>query len=222
MVSLTQDPTTAIEVNSMCTEVIYLQRSQIDAASEMFSCAFHNDPAVCDLTPKSEPARTNAIQYICKTLLRYCQPYNHTYKIGDVKGCAAWIPPGRFPLNLFRLLQVGFYQLPFQVGLSQLPRWLEVFELDEYHVRDLSQPHWYLMLLGVAPSYQGQGIGSLLLQPVLKQADERGLACYTETSTAAAVRFYQRHGFEIVRAVNRITDVSAFWTLKRKPLQSRS
>jgi GNAT superfamily N-acetyltransferase len=40
------------------------------------------------------------------------------------------------------------------------------------------QPHWYLEIMVVNPASQGQGVGSRLLQPILKQASEEGLACY--------------------------------------------
>lgn len=201
----------------MCTEVISLQPAQIDAATTMLGSAFNEDPAIRYLI-NEEAARTNVIKGLHKSLLYYCQPYNQIYTTpGDLKGVAAWIPPGHFPLNLLRLLQAGFYKLPFQVGLSRLPRWLEVFKLEQYHHQDMPQPHWYLMLLGVAPTYQRQGIGSLLLQPVLKQADHEGLPCYLETSTEAAVRFYQKHGFEIVRRSQELTDTARFWTMKREP-----
>jgi hypothetical protein len=37
-----------------------------------------------------------------------------------------------------------------------------------------------------------------LLQPVLTQADAKGMACYLETETEANVRFYTKHGFKVV------------------------
>lgn len=201
----------------MCTELICLQQAQIDAATAILVSAFNEDPAIRYLINEESAARNNVIKNLYKSLLYYCQPYNQVYTTpGDIKGVAAWIPPGH-SLNLLRLLQAGFYKLPFQVGLSRLPRWLEVFKLEQYHHQDMPQPHWYLMLLGVAPTYQGQGIGSLLLQPVLKQADHEGLPCYLETSTEAAVRFYQRHGFEIVRKSQELANTARFWTMKREP-----
>ena len=68
--------------------------------------------------------------------------------------------------------------------------------------------------MGVSPVCQGQGIGGSLIQPVLKQADEEGLPCYLETDTPGAVRFYQKHGFEIVRTGEQPLK---FWTMKREP-----
>jgi ribosomal protein S18 acetylase RimI-like enzyme len=72
------------------------------------------------------------------------------------------------------------------------------------------------MLLGVAPGYQNQGIGAALLQPVLQRADRDRTLCYLETSTDAAVRFYQRQGFEIVHT-RQIGKSLPYWILKRCP-----
>jgi GNAT superfamily N-acetyltransferase len=40
---------------------------------------------------------------------------------------------------------------------------------------------WYLSIVGVTPSAQGQGIGSRLIEPTLAEADEAGVDCYLET-----------------------------------------
>lgn len=90
-------------------------------------------------------------------------------------------------------------------------------QLEEYHKHDIQEQHWYLAMLGVAPAHQNQGIGSLLLQPILKQADSTGLPCYLETSTEKGVRFYQRQGFEVVRRSELPGGGPHFWTMMRKP-----
>jgi GNAT superfamily N-acetyltransferase len=53
------------------------------------------------------------------------------------------------------------------------------------------------MILGVGPEWQGQGVGSQLLQSVLARADADGVPCYLETGTEPNLRFYRRHGFEV-------------------------
>lgn len=203
----------------MSTEVVCLKPAQFDAASEILANAFNNDPTFRYFAREQEQARINAIKLLAKTALRYSQPYNHIYTIThDLKGVAIWIPPGKFPLNDFRLLQLGLYALPFKLRLSRLRQMISLFlTIEEHHKQDMPQPHWYLFMLGISPAYQRQGIGSLLLQPILNQADKEGLPCYLETSTEGGVRFYQRLGFEVVRTGGIPEKNIKFWTMKRSP-----
>lgn len=203
----------------MSAEVICLEMSQLDAASKTLTYAFNNDPAFHYFASEQEQVRVNAIELCAKTALRYSQPYNHVYTTtNELKGVAAWIPPGEYPLNDFRLLQLGLYSLPFKLRLSRLGQFISLFlMIEKHHKQDLPQPHWYLFMLGVSPTYQSQGIGSLLLQPILDQADKEGLPCYLETSTEGGVRFYKRLGFEVVRTGGLPEADLKFWTMKRSP-----
>lgn len=202
----------------MSTEVVCLEKAQIEAASKILAHAFNDDPIFRYFGREQEQARINTIKLLAKTALRYSQSYNHIYTTtNDLKGIAVWIPPGKFPLNDFRLLKLGLYALPFKLRLSRLRQFLSMFlTMEEHHKHDIPQPHWYLFMLGVSPAYQRQGIGSLLLQPIIKQADKEGLPCYLETSTEGGVRFYQRLGFEVVRTGG-ISEEIKFWTMKRSP-----
>lgn len=201
----------------MSTEVVRLEISQIDAASKTLAYAFNNDPIFRYFI--SEQVRINAIELFAKTALRYSQPYNHIYTTtNELKGVAVWIRPSEYPLNDFRLLQLGLYTLPFKLRLSRLGQFISLFlTIEKHHKQDLPQPHWYLFMLGVSPTYQSQGIGSLLLQPILNQADKEGLPCYLETSTEGGVRFYKRLGFEVVRTGGLPEADLKFWTMKRSP-----
>lgn len=206
----------------MNLDIVSLKRSQIENASEVLASAFDDDPMFRYLAPDVEHSRVNALKWFCKTTLRYSQTYNHIYTtVDELKGIAAWVPPGHSPLSLVKLLQVGLYALPFKLGWRKMGQFLSLFSLiDEFHERDMPRPHWYLFMLGVSPTYQGQGIGSLLLQPILNHADNRGLPCYLETFSDQAVRFYQKNGFEVVRMSEFTKGSPQLWTMKREPQHS--
>jgi ribosomal protein S18 acetylase RimI-like enzyme len=90
-------------------------------------------------------------------------------------------------------------------------------ETEAYRLRDCPTPHWYLDGLAVSPNTQGKGIGGLLLQPVLKQADRQGEICYLFTSTPRAVKFYQRHGFVVREELRVLKDAPPLWMMMRSP-----
>ena len=196
----------------MTSEIIQLEKSQIDKASEILASAFHEDIMFQHVLPQKD--KDKLIYGMWKTVLRYSQAYHSTYTTPELKGIAVWIPPGEFPLNPLKFLLMGFYKILFQVGLKRIKNFSLFTLLEKYHKQDMSVPHWYLLGLGVSPLYQGQGVGGSLIQPILERADKEGLPCYLETDTDGAVRFYQRHGFEILRTGEQPVK---FWTMKREP-----
>ncbi|HSM84120.1 MAG TPA: GNAT family N-acetyltransferase, partial [Nodosilinea sp.] len=103
----------------------------------------------------------------------------------------------------------------FRLPWPYLTRWRAALALDHYHHQAMPMPHWYLMLLAVSPRYQRQGVGHQLMQPVLEECDRTHQPGYVETSTEAAVRFYQRHGFEILKTGPFADQAPPFWTLRR-------
>ncbi|MEM6753640.1 MAG: GNAT family N-acetyltransferase [Cyanobacteria bacterium P01_C01_bin.38] len=202
----------------MNTKIIRLEETQITKATETLVDAFSKDPLLQYILPQAIDKREKVCREFSEINLRYAQPFNHIYTTPEIKGIAAWIPPGKYPLNFFKLLQLGFYKIPFQIGFGNFKKLLSVFSLfEKYHKQDMNQPHWYLLVLGVSSDYQSQGIGSLLIQPILERADKENLPCYLETSTEKAVRFYQRNGFEIIRTGE---EPVRFWTMKREPKDS--
>ena len=54
---------------------------------------------------------------------------------------------------------------------------------------------WYLSIIGILPSAQGQGLGATLLACTLAEASHANATCYVETFTPRNLRFYERLGF---------------------------
>ncbi len=202
----------------MTAEIVLLKKSQINQASEILAKAFYDDP-IFSFIPESDRERENFLKWNFKNGLRYNLAYNHIYTtVGSLKGIAAWTPPGHSHLNFFQLLP-AVLTLPFKVDWRRIGRLMSLFStMNNHHKDDMPEPHWYLDMLGVAPTYQGEGIGSLLLQPVLKQADADRLPCYLITTTERGVHFYQKNGFEVLRKVEIPKQNLNLWTMKREPI----
>jgi len=58
--------------------------------------------------------------------------------------------------------------------------------------------HWHLGPIGVLPSYQGIGIGTMLMQRFCKEVDACKAEAYLETDVDKNVRFYEKFGFKVV------------------------
>src|SRR3954464_9532012 len=83
----------------------------------------------------------------------------------DVIGGALWVPPGQWRLGFVQQLRLlpGMIRV-FGRASPRARRGLTV--RDAGHPR---KPHWYLDSLGVDPDWQGKGIGSALMRPVLER-----------------------------------------------------
>src|ERR1700733_1770773 len=85
------------------------------------------------------------------------------------------------------------------------------------HALDAVSPaesYWYLGVLATHPKRQREGLASAVLEPVLSDADKRGLPCCLETSTASNRRFYEHRGFTQVTDVV-LPDGPQTWWLRR-------
>ena len=58
-------------------------------------------------------------------------------------------------------------------------------------------PHYYLDSLGVEPEWQGRGLGSALMQPVLARCDLERMPAYLNAGSPRSRDLYLRHGFAV-------------------------
>ena len=68
--------------------------------------------------------------------------------------------------------------------------------------------------LFVEPSFQGQGIGSALLQHVLRETKANRLLVLEKNKDA--VRLYERHGFSVTEERQRVDDTNEFFLVMRR------
>lgn len=109
-------------------------------------------------------------------------------------GAALWFAPGSEPdeAALSEILEES-------ISEDRKPEAFTVFEeMATYHPEG---PHWYLPLIGVEPTSQGQGLGSALMREALRRCDQAGLPAYLESSNPANIPFYRRHGFEVLAEI---------------------
>jgi ribosomal protein S18 acetylase RimI-like enzyme len=80
-------------------------------------------------------------------------------------------------------------------------------------------PHWYLATLGTDPGHQGCGVGSSLIDPVLRRADASALPAYLESSKEENIPFYQRHGFRVTQELT-VPGGPTLWSMQRDPARA--
>lgn len=203
----------------LVNDVVKVERSQFPAMVEILAQAFNQDPIMQYFYSTDEMIRLKRLRWLSQLVINYCHPYEQIYTTtNELKGCAVWLPPHAFPTNMLRLMRLGFYQFPLKVQWQRIGEFLKIFnQMEHYHLQDMPNPHWYLFMLGVAPAYQGQGVGGMLIEPVLQQSDRDGIPCYLETSTERGVHFYQKHGFQMLQIGQLSPPAPCYWTMKRDP-----
>ena len=76
--------------------------------------------------------------------------------------------------------------------------WRKSVWFTEWAKHDPVEQHWHLGPIGVLPTHQGFGIGSMLMDRFCKEVDACMAKAYLETDLDKNVRFYEKFGFKIV------------------------
>ena len=193
-------------------------KEQIKDSGAVLGRAFFDDPMTRWVTP-DDTKRARDLPWFFGKAAVLGDRYGEVYTTGsNVEGNAIWLPPGGTKVSLGRMARSGMLAAPLRLGIGPFMRFMKIMNTFEHlHDRDVPEPHWYLMVLGVDPPRQGQGVGGALLRPILARADADKLPCYLETQKSINVPFYQRHGFEVVVEDDISGGGPHYWTMKRMP-----
>lgn len=134
------------------------------------------------------------------------------YCVENYAGAALWLPPGAEP-DMEALDAIMNEHAPDHIKADMGG----VFEqMGVYHP---VEPHWYLPLIAVDPSCQGQGHGSALMREALERCDRDGVLAYLESSNPRNITLYQRHGFEVMGTIQ-VGSSPTLTPMSRKPRRS--
>ena len=182
-------------------QAVGLQRltgQQLPQTAAMIGRAFYNDPLSVYIYPQSAE-RARRLPLMFTIALRYTLRYGEITTTSEGTGAACWLPPEKTRMTIPGLLRIGALAEIFRMGLSATRRMEHAANYTEkMHKRCITGPHWYLLILGIEPAHQGQGIGGRLLRAGLARADASHLPCYLETMNPENVPLYQKFSFRVV------------------------
>lgn len=172
--------------------------------------AFHDDPVAEFLfpDPRTRSARYArfagiAIDAFASAALVVTEP--------GIRTAAIWQAPTPAPVGVVRQMRLlGSLVALMRTGFSRAARLGEL--MSRHHLRE---PHWYLAVLGTDPQAQRLGLASAILQPVLERCDRERMPAYLESSKAANIPFYNKHGFEVVDELQ-IPGGPSLWPMVRR------
>jgi ribosomal protein S18 acetylase RimI-like enzyme len=176
--------------------------------------AFQDDPGWSHLLPDPSD-RTRRLRLFFETELSgIALAQGLVWTTEEVVGAAVWAPPEG-------------WRVPITATIRETPPMVRVFgrhlplalrsrlRMEGRHPR--KPPHWYLAFMGVAPEWQGRGLGTALMQPALEILDAAGTPAYLESSTPRSRALYQRNGFEVTGEFNLPSAGPPLWQMWREP-----
>jgi len=160
-----------------------------DPVMDTLTLAFSTDPAVRYMFPDAA-GYLKAFPRLATAMAGGALAAGTAYVADGGAAAALWLAPGAEADSEAIIALVGETVAPArQAVLGELGELMRQFHPDS--------PHWYLSMLGVDPSRQGQGLGAALLKEGLRRCDADGLPAYLESSSPRNVPLYERHGFVV-------------------------
>ncbi len=184
--------------------------------SEVLARSFYDDPAVEYVFPNAGTRHKTLRRFFAFQLKRTFIPRGECYTTEGMHGASLWMPPSPGGPGLREV----FDAIPLVAILkTRVPATLRMLALMEAH--HPRSPHYYLGSIGTDPSWQGKGIGSAVMQPILERCDEEGLPAYLESSKEQNIPFYRRHGFEVSGELRSQDGRLVLWPMWREPVPNR-
>jgi len=168
--------------------------------------AFHDDPVASYALPNNRK-RPGQLQRFYRERLRTLLTDELVFCDADRRAAALWAAPDRWHTPVSELLRTRIFSWRTPLFLAGGLR------VERRHPTD---PHYYLAILGVDPSAQGQGLGSQVIRPMLDRCDTEGVPAYLESSKETNLPFYERHGFRVTGEVE-LPFGPPLWLMWRDP-----
>jgi ribosomal protein S18 acetylase RimI-like enzyme len=190
---------------------------EIDAAAGVATRAFLDDNYFQYLM-SDQRVRARALPLLFSSQLRHSGEHAHTVTArdpnGNVVGVALWVEPDHWPPPL------GLQLAQMPSSLRALYRHPQTLRRAGIYLRTILKVHpkdlnWYLPLLAVDPSVQGQGAGTMLMEEGVLRMEKDGVGGYLETQKEENHAFYHRFGYELRETLHPIPGGPPYYTMWR-------
>ncbi|MDQ2721584.1 MAG: GNAT family N-acetyltransferase [Bacteroidota bacterium] len=123
-----------------------------------------------------------------------CYLFGEVYLTNDKSGCALILLPDKKKYNLKSIL----------LDIKLVVSCIEIFNIKKAMKREskIKKLHpkelmYYLWFIGVENKMQNSGIGSSLMEEVIKDSQLKERSIFLETSTLKNISWYEKFGFKI-------------------------
>jgi ribosomal protein S18 acetylase RimI-like enzyme len=180
------------------SELYTLNQKDYNFACSILGNAFRVDPIWREIL-KDDPSKFSQVFGVP---LKYTLKYGRVFAPNNEKlAIAAWLPSQFVEMTGWRMLRSGAIFAAMQLGANIGNKISQVFSIiDKDRKSNIQGQYVYLYVLGVSPSEQGKGLGTLLVKKMIDYLPS-GIPLYLETETESNVKFYERLGFQVVNKI---------------------
>jgi GNAT superfamily N-acetyltransferase len=205
-----------IDIARAAHEAATVRKADADDLTRMAAVlagAFYDDPPISWVIKDGRRRRDILESTFDLFLRKLWLAQEACYTTESVAGAVIWELPGRWkvgPLEQLRLLPAMA-----RINGRLLPRVMRSLNMVESN--HPAEPHYYLPVAGVAPEWQGRGLGTALLRPMLDRCDHERMPAYLEATTPRNRTLYERHGFAVTEEFSFGPGAPPLWRMWRSP-----
>ncbi|MEM9489690.1 MAG: GNAT family N-acetyltransferase [Myxococcota bacterium] len=182
--------------------------------TDILAEAFHDDPVMRYAFRRPEMIRPMYDAVFRHIYAGFDCSFYATDETGAALGCALWAKPGQMYSKVSLRLMLRLAWMFIRRGeLRAFKRMAAVDTIQKRYY--LSEPHYYLLAIGVRRVHKGRGVGSALLRHILDRADDERVAAYLENSNEKNLPLYQRYGFAVIGVENLPDGGPPLWFMRR-------
>ncbi|MCB2147573.1 MAG: GNAT family N-acetyltransferase [Deltaproteobacteria bacterium] len=161
--------------------------------------------------------REAMLRYYDYSMKEACK-YGRLYRPnGKAFGASIWTKPVSGELSKQMADEKRAF-LKIHMGDASLAKYAQIIGGMAEQTETVVPPNsWYLSIVGIAPPFQGRGLGGTLIRPILDETDEMSLYTYLETFTPRNMSFYRRLGFQEAGAFDEPGVNARYWVMIREP-----
>lgn len=153
-----------------------------------------NDNKSVNYIVKQDERRESRVKKLMEYSFDVCYLFGDVFVSEDRKGCALIVMPDKKKTTLKSVVLDAKLVLSV-IGLSNVKKAMSrEAAINKLHPKE---PFYYLWFIGVEPSDQNKGIGSVLMQDIIIESWAKRRPIYLETSTLKNIPWYEKFGFTI-------------------------